>query len=70
MTVNQAKWVAVALFIAGMILVKVVLEWLVYEVLSPGAIDFAFYFMVIPCIIAGPFVWYRHWKSGGYKRRD
>jgi hypothetical protein len=70
MTVNQAKWLAAGLFIVGMILVKVILTWLVYDVISPGAVDFLFYFAVIPCIIIAPFIWYRAWKSGAYKRRD
>ncbi len=69
MTVNQAKWLAVGLFIVGMILVKAILTWLVYDVLPPSAVDFLFYFAVIPCIIIAPFIWYRAWKSGAYKRR-
>ncbi len=68
MTVNQAKWLAVGLFIVGMILVKVILTWLVYDVLPFWVVVAIDLLIVVPCIIATPLIIYRHWKSGGYRR--
>ncbi len=68
LTITQAKWLAFAIFVVGMILTKWFLTWLFTDVLPLWAVHAWLLFVALPCVIATPFIFYRHWKSGGYRR--